>query len=292
MGRAGNCGQNGEVGRGMVDKEDVARRRRSGAVDGAGRPSRTIAGRAGTSEDTMRQTYFPSNDAALVAWGANFLAQIEQDWERLGLSQASVEAFAVAQGALAQAYREASIVVTRTQQAVVRKNSCRSEMKAQARRLVSILRGQDLTDAQLGSLGLTVHRERRRRSAAPDVWPSLHVLAVRGRTVTMQLMDSTVMKRRRPVGVRGATIFCRVESPLAADAAAAADGFVFCGNTQRTTVDVVFPDDVPPGAVVGLRACWYNNASVAGPMSDPIHTNLPGGNVAMGGRTECYLRAA
>src|SRR5687768_16147341 len=105
----------------------------------------------------MRQSYFPSTDAALVAWARNMSQRLAADYAAFGISQQQSDEFAVLTQAYADAYRLASEPNTRIGARTVIKNETREAVKKAARLIVSIVRGQaSVNNAQKIELGITV----------------------------------------------------------------------------------------------------------------------------------------
>ena len=66
----------------------------------------------------------------------------------------------------------------------------------------------------------------------------------------------------------------------ASDPTAPGVQWVFYDFATRPTLDVTFPDDVPPGKTVWIVAQWLSPRLQRGPMSPPKSANLPGGGVS------------
>jgi hypothetical protein len=129
-----------------------------------------------------------------------------------------------------------------------------------------------VTNAQKLALGLNVRAEPS-PIPAPSSSPVIEIVSVNGRTVKIKLKATDSARRGKPAGVQGAAVFSYVGTA----APASTSEWKFEGNTNRTTVDVEFPETIPSGSCVWFTAFWFNPRSQSGPGSTPICTNLPGG---------------
>ena len=104
--------------------------------------------------------------------------------------------------------------------------------------------------------------------------PALNIVSVSGRTVKIRLHDAaSTIKRGRPPGVAGASVFSYVGLAAPTDAAQ----WKYEGNATRTKLNVSFPDTVASGAAVWLTAWWYNPRAQRGPGCAAVGTNIQGG---------------
>jgi len=162
---------------------------------------------------------------------------------------------------------------------VTSKNAAREALKDRARKLASIVRGQhDVTDAQKIGLGLAL-RAKPTAIPRPSGAPGISIETVRASTVTIRLYDiETGGRRGKPPGAMGASLFIyvgQVPPETTAD-------WRFYGNVGRMKVDVTFPGGLAPGDKVWLTATWFNGRKQAGPMANPISTNVLGGDLHLG----------
>ena len=225
----------------------------------------------------MPTSFLPNKDTALLAWSLNFNTLITATPTAYGLSAG----LATGYGTLHTNYATALAACepgSRTRSAVSTKNAARLALKNDARSLAKLVDGTtSVTNAQKLSLGLTV-KSSPSPIPAPSSAPGLDVVSVSAWTVKVKLHDSTSgAKRGKPAGVSGASVFSFAGAAAPADISL----WKFEGNTGRTTVNVVFPNTLAPGAQVWLTAFWFNGRKQSGPASAPVSTNLQGGSVSM-----------
>src|SRR5688500_457350 len=112
----------------------------------------------------MRTSYFPSTDSSLLAFAANLVARLSAAPQDYGVSPQQAADLAARQQALAAAQARVSEPATRTRPNIADRNDAREAFKAEARRIVSIIKGQpDVTDAQRLALGLKARNTTRTR---------------------------------------------------------------------------------------------------------------------------------
>ena len=222
----------------------------------------------------MAVGFFPSTEAALVAWAQTFATGITVAPTTYGLTAAQATAFTALSTAYAGAYAAASNPNTRNKSLVAAKNAARDALKNSARLLASIINGQPtVTDQQKLALGLNVR-------AQPQNWPVpqkayCKVMSVTGRTVKVALSesDSTSSRRGLPAGVQGCTVFSMV-GPTPSDDIST---WKFEGNSGRSVFEIAWPATVPAGATVWVTAFYFNGRKQSGPAADPTSTQLGGG---------------
>jgi hypothetical protein len=222
----------------------------------------------------MAKSFLPDKDAALLAWSLNFSTKISETPVLFGLTPALATAYALLHASYADALADCA-PGERSKTLVSRKNSDRTSLKASARLLAKLVEGTaTVSDAQKIELGLTV-RQQPTPIPPPAAAPALDVVSVLGRTVKIRLHDATDAARRgKPAGVDGAAVLSYVGATPPADLGQ----WRFEGNTTRTTLDVVFPNSVAPGAPVWLTALWFNERKQAGPNCAPVGTNVQFGS--------------
>ena len=225
----------------------------------------------------MANSFFPDTDAGALAWAQHFASMIAAGPATIyGLTSAQSTAF----NTLVASYQTtltACEPTLRNKASTAAKNSARAALKLSAAQLASIIGGQpSVSDAQKIALGLTV-RVAPSPIPAPGDPPELDIVSVSGRTVKIRLHDSATMKRARPAGVMGATLFSFVGAIAPGDLSA----WTYQGNSSKAVLDVVFPATVPAGSAVWLLAFWYNGKGQSGPACAPVSTYIAGGSVSM-----------
>jgi hypothetical protein len=197
----------------------------------------------------------------------------------IGITSAQAAAFHALRLAFVAAYLVANDPVTRSPANIVLKDLKKRDLLANFRLLIGIVQAFPGTDNAIrAELGIPQRKTGQTPINPPATAPVVEARSASGRTVRCRLHDSANPTRRgKPAGVAGASVF----SFVGATPPAALSDWTFEGNTGRTTpVDVTFGDDVAAGAVVWLTASWFNPRKQAGPLADPVSTNLPGGGVS------------
>jgi hypothetical protein len=215
----------------------------------------------------MPRGFLPNTDTGLLAFVKHFSTQISAAPATFGLTTTQATQFA----ASCQAYSDRLAMTTnvgeRSQKSVVAKNTAKEALKAEARRLVSIVRGQaQLSDAQLSGLGLEVRKRTHTPVDVPKQAPTLRVKSVEGNQVTLQVNDSQVSGRRKPADVHGATFFIHVGT----DVPDRAEEFRFLRSAGKTTIRTQLPDGLEPGTPVHFTAIWFNAKGEHGPAATPV----------------------
>lgn len=225
----------------------------------------------------MTRGFLPNTDGGLLAWSTNFLEHLLPDPQSLGISQELADAYQVLHDRYAVSYGMTANRGVRSMVLVSKKNACRAALKADARRLVSIIRGQaNVSDSQKVGLGITVRGENFKKTHPPEIAPTLSTSLVSGRVVRVKISDSSNPTRGRPLGVIGTMIFTHV-GPI--EPSSLSDWTLSC-MTNRMAVNIPFESDVPPGSQVWFCAHFFNIKCQRGPVSSPITTYIAGGGVA------------
>jgi hypothetical protein len=229
----------------------------------------------------MPKGFLPNADSALLHWCRNFAERIAIDPERLGISPALSADFAAKTEAYATAYQAAAEPGTRSRSLVMTKNDCRAALRAAARHLAQLVKGQaDVSDAERVTLGLAPRTTGHAAPIArPAAAPSLSIVAVTGHRVRVQLFDPGSPRRGRPAGILGAVLFSHATPPSLSAGTPPADvrDWRLEGHTTRTTVTLSFPSDLPPGTEIQLTARWLNPRLQPGPAARAVTTHLGGG---------------
>jgi hypothetical protein len=213
-----------------------------------------------------------------LAFSLNFSTKITASPVTYGLVAGQATVYAALHAAYSAAYTAAVDPSTRTRSAIATKNNARSALKTNARLLAKVVEATaTVTDAEKIDLGLNV-RAQPSPIPAPSTAPALEIVSVIGLTVKIKLHDtSSDVRRGRPPGVQGASVFSFVGAASPADIAA----WKFEGSTGRTTIDIAFDSSVAAGTKVWLTAFWCNAKLQSGPACAPVSANLPGGSVSM-----------
>lgn len=224
--------------------------------------------------------FLPRRDLELLRWSANFDAKIHSDFEAFGLSAADAAEYRTAHLAFEAAMQTVASPTTRTPSALFAKDTARAAVAAVARRLASVARGMQSAD---GATRMLLRLKdpvggRRTRTPPPTTAPSVHVASRDGTVVRVTLTDpSNPIRKAWPTGVRGAAVFTAIGETQPES------GWRFTVLASRTTVDVPFSPELPPGTKVWIAAHWLSPTHVPGPTSAPCCTCIAGGSVHVSG---------
>jgi len=227
----------------------------------------------------MSAPFPPRRETALISWSGNFNTKIGVDGPAYGLDPAQTAEYAMRHDAFVAAHAVANDPATRSPMNIELKEEAKNSLLAEIRLLAGIVQSfPGTTNAKRIDLGLPLRGTEPSPIAPPDTAPLLAVKSVDGRTVNFRMIDvDNPLKRGKPAGVSGAAVFSHVGDTAPAELS----DWTFEGNTGRTSMAVTFPATAAPGATVWLAAFWFNPRKQAGPVSDAIRINLPGGSVTL-----------
>jgi hypothetical protein len=221
----------------------------------------------------MPRNFYYGKDADIVAGSANFASLIATGFASYGLTTGQATAFGTLNTALQSAYSAAVNPSTRTPVTVEAKTLAIEAMRANAILLAKIVYATPtVNDSQLVALGL-LPRSSRTPVPPPAIAPDIDIVSVSGNTVKIRLHEAGSMRRGKPAGVDGASVF----SFVGATAPDQESEWNFEGVTTKTVVNIVFPAATAPGAKVWFTAFWFNERKQNGPAAAPVGTNIPGG---------------
>jgi hypothetical protein len=218
-----------------------------------------------------RSSYMPDREAGQVAWFARFVATLTPSAPLYGVSGSTLTSLTSLNDTVQSAWAAAADPTTRTRATVADKTAALAQMRAAVRPVVSVIQGTaTVTDGMLVAAGLTVRKTKPTPRPAPSERPTLTVLGVDGRTVTVRLVGGT--KRSRPDNAVSATVLTSAgpTRPLTAD------GYQFALNTTQTTVSVPFgPSET--GDTVWITAFWNGSRGEISPAATAVSVDLPAG---------------
>lgn len=221
-------------------------------------------------------TYLPHREAELLNWSRNFDALITADPATYGLDALQATAYTTFHHDFVNAYQAAIDPGTRTPASVQTKNDAKRALIAEARRLARIIQAfPGTTNTERIALGLTVPDPEPTPIPVPDIAPEIDLISAVGRTVRLRIHnEATLETRGKPQGVAGATIFSHIGTlpPAPQDLHL----WTFEQNTTTTTIDLLFPSTVPPGATAWITAFWFNPRAERGPTTAPVSIQIPG----------------
>ena len=223
----------------------------------------------------MSTHYLPTREAELYNWGRNLqslVAVSPAEWGLTGEEWIAYEPFAQAWEA---AYVRAVEPTTRTRPTIEAKDVAKRAFLAQTRKIVRIMQASPvMTDAKRRQLAITVRDVDPTPVPVPTVSPTVVIEGVRGRGVSIRLIDAEDPTRRaRPAGVDGAMIYTFAgETPPTTIV-----GWESRGATGRTSATLQFDAGVPGGGKVWVTAAWFNRRLQTSPLATPQGTHLAGG---------------
>ena len=120
--------------------------------------------------------------------------------------------------------------------------------------------------------------------------PAVDIVSVIRNVVRVRLHDAADASRTKPAGVKGAAIMTAI-TPVAPTNPS---DYAWQGNTNRSEIDVIFPEETAPGTMVWITAMWLNEKQECGPACTPISATIQYG-ILVGGvtvRKSCQLFVA
>lgn len=225
--------------------------------------------------------YLPSREADLVTFSTNFNAKIVAAPTSYGLVAAQATAYTALHTAFVTAYQTANNPDTRSPSNITAKNTAKENLVNGAggiRQLVAIIQAYpSVTDRQLSDLGLTVRDHKPSPIPAPTVAPEIDFLPTGTRTIRIRMHNETTLRKKKPDGVKGATVFYHV----GATAPNELKDWTFHTNTTKTTLDVDLPPSVAAGSQIWFTAFWRNPKDESGPATTPVSTFMNYGGLSM-----------
>jgi hypothetical protein len=213
--------------------------------------------------------FLPKRDAVLLGWSSHFLAKIEAERELLALSPQAVAQYRMLHENFAAALAVSGPTV-RSVVSTTLKNSARSELKSDARRLAMLVKGNaNVTPGMRSALGINLGIREARRVAEPSEEPVVVIRNVTGTAVTFSIAG-----RGRPPGTSGAVILTNI-GHHPADPDPIRD-WTFHDTTSARRIRIQFAPDLRPGTPVSIIACWVNPRLQRGPWSRAATTLLQG----------------
>lgn len=225
----------------------------------------------------MPKDFIPSRDADLLPFSQNLSAKLTATPVPYGVTAPQATALAALVTAFATALGVATNPATRTRAAISAKDAAKTPLVANIRNLARVINAfPSITNTQRLDLGLTPRDGTASPIQPPSEAPVLEVVSAMGRTLKVKLHAQDSVRRGKPDGVDGATIFSFVGvngTPPPADLSL----WKFEGSSSRTLIDVEFATSVPAGSLVYLTAFWFNPRCQSGPACQPVSAYLAGG---------------
>ncbi|MDR2065876.1 MAG: hypothetical protein LBP85_09265 [Prevotellaceae bacterium] len=214
--------------------------------------------------------YIPGKDAELVAWSANFAAQVAEnarEWdipaEESNEQQAAAAAFAELH---AQADNPAKNSII-----VAEKNAARETLVALIRNLAGFrLKNPVITDAQRIAMGLHVRDTTHTPVPVPVTRPEIDIDVLDVRRLKIVFHDMGKDSKAKPYGVNGAVIVYAVLDTPPADTTALTRSLL----ATRTPHTIEFTEE-ERGKTVYFAICWQNEKGERGPWSEIESAIIP-----------------
>ena len=224
----------------------------------------------------MPGSFFPHQRDSFVAWLRNFTARIIGNPTLYHVPQPIVDELEDTNNLFEAAYARSNDKTTRTEGAVAATRDARDAVIAQVREVSRLVQSLDsTTDEMRRDLGITVPKRGRTPVPVPAASPGVQVTGVVGREVSLLLFQGEPANRRRPAGVKGATIFSYIGETPPGDL----KDWKFELSTPKRLVSVVFDESVQPGTKVWVTAFWFNTTSQSGPACLPVEAQVGYGSL-------------
>jgi hypothetical protein len=220
----------------------------------------------------------PRKDSLLVTWSTNFNALGTASPTTYGLTAPQMAAYTPLHTAFVTAYQAAAVPGTRSTALVTARNQAKADLLEYARELYGFVQVNTSVSAEDKDMIGVKNRASPSPIGPPEESPAIDVDGVVGRTVRCRIHNGDALKRGKPIGVKGSTVFSYVGATPPGDLGA----WKFQGSTNKGSFEIVFDDTVPAGSQVWLTAFWFNEKSQNGPACTPITTYLAGGSVSLG----------
>jgi hypothetical protein len=135
-----------------------------------------------------------------------------------------------------------------------------------------------ISDSAKSAIGVHIKKTTPSDVPVPSEEPSIDILSVKGRTVTIRLHGEDSTKRAKPEGCSLANVYSFVGDVAPSDPAL----WRFEGCTGKVDeISIVFPATVEAGSQVWFVAQWLNAKGQLGPGCDAVGTTLAGGSTTV-----------
>jgi hypothetical protein len=214
--------------------------------------------------------YIPRKDSELVAWSANFTAQIVANAPIWEIPYNEVSDLQAADAAFAALHAQADSP-TQNSVIVAEKEAARKVLMAKIRDLVSFrLKNPVITDAQRVAMGLHIHDTTPTNIPVPTTRPELDIEVLDFRRLKILFHDMGSANKARPYGTNGAVIAYAVLDAPPADP----DVLTHTVLATRTPHTLEFTEE-QRGKTVYVAICWQNEKGQRGPWSEIENAIVP-----------------
>ncbi|MDR0768561.1 MAG: hypothetical protein LBE71_01440 [Dysgonamonadaceae bacterium] len=207
--------------------------------------------------------YIPRKDSELIAWSANFTAQIVANAGAWNIPAGEITPLQTANANFATLHAKADSPA-KTSIIIAEKNTARKTLIAKIRGLVGFrLKNPVITDAQRIALGLHVRNTTPSPIPAPTTRPELNIDLLDFRRLKVIFHDQDHDRKAKPYGVTGAVIIYAVlDAPPAAHSALTRNVLA-----TRTPYILEFTEEERRKTVY-VAICWQNKKGQRGPWSE------------------------
>jgi hypothetical protein len=207
--------------------------------------------------------YIPQKDSELVAWSANFTAQIVANAPIWEIPHHEVNDLQTADATFAALHAQADSP-TKNSVIVAEKDAARKVLKTKIRDLVGFrLKNPIITDTQRIAMGLHVHDTTPTNIPVPTTRPEIDIDVVDFRRLKILFHDMGSTSKARPYGTNGAVIAYAVLNTPPANP----EVLTHTVLATRTPHILEFTEE-ERGKTVYVTICWQNEKGQRGPWSE------------------------
>ncbi len=169
--------------------------------------------------------------------------------------------------------------VTRSPFNILSKSVSRKKMLKNLLALMKVVQAfPGTTDPMREELGLNIKKQPTQHGV-PTVAPFVTIGERAGNVITAHLRSeaSQSARKTKPVGVKSAFAFAYIGQEQSSDP----NDYKFMGSSNRNTMKIGFPQDLPAGTTVWITIGWANERNQVGPLCQPVMTSIVGGNMQL-----------
>jgi hypothetical protein len=221
----------------------------------------------------MAGNFYTGSDADLASGSANAVSIITPVPATYGVTAPQITAYGVLTTNFNDLLALAIAPATRTPVSIADKNNAKDTLKEASVNLAKIITAtQTVTNAMLIALRMN-ERVIPTPRPVPGTPPTVEVISVAGRLVTIRVHDTETEGRGLPFGAVGANIYSYAGPTAPSDPRE----YHFEGMATRAKTQIVFPDSVASGATIWLSAQWVSRRGDTSVGSTPMCFTLQGG---------------
>jgi hypothetical protein len=207
--------------------------------------------------------YIPRKDAELVAWSANFTAQVANNAVQWNIPSQYVVNLQTENATFSALHAQADSPA-KTPVIVAEKITARAVLETRIRTFANFwLKNPAITAAERIAMGLHVRSTTRSAVPVPATRPELSVNVLDVRRLKVAFRDRGSASKARPYGISGAVIsYAVLPSPPPSPAALTRSVLA-----TRTPFTLRFTEE-ERGRTVYIAICWQNEKGRRGPLSE------------------------